>query len=293
MNLSEKNKPTALLTKLPLWAPVKKLLRKVFRPRSEMTTLDVLQTFPAFRPYSPGHYLDRVKIATRTINQTVPLLGSLAHSLGARKLTAIDIHSFPSSSRDLEASDKLRTCCERHGSDKASGHDYHFFYGPVLGNRGEIRGLLEIGLGTNNINVVSHMGRAGKPGASLRAFKDFLGSARIYGADIDREILFQEDRIETFFVDQTDPTSFAELSNLVPSGLDMVIDDGLHSPDENVATLSFGLSKARVGGWVVIEDIGADALPIWDLVSAILPDRFETRLYEAKGAFLFAVRRIS
>ena len=47
------------------------------------------------------------------------------------------------------------------------------------------------------------MGKYGKPGASVKAFRDFFSNANIYGADIDKEILFKEHKISTFYVDQT------------------------------------------------------------------------------------------
>ena len=81
--------------------------------------------------------------------------------------------------------------------------------------------ILEIGLGTNNVDVVSNMGRDGIPGASLRAFRDYLINSKIYGADIDKSILFSEERIETYFVDQTNDTSFENFddnTNLMLSG---------------------------------------------------------------------------
>ena len=52
--------------------------------------------------------------------------------------------------------------------------------------------LLEIGLGTNNPKIVSSMGLKGKPGASIRAFKEIYINASIYGADVDENILFKK-----------------------------------------------------------------------------------------------------
>ena len=40
------------------------------------------------------------------------------------------------------------------------------------------------------------MGIKGKPGASVRAFRDYFDKAIIYGADIDSKILFFEKRIK-------------------------------------------------------------------------------------------------
>jgi hypothetical protein len=284
--------PRDFLKRFPFLVSLKGYLWEKFRRRRETTKLDVLQTFPAFRPYSPGRHKDRVQITIKTINQTIPFLSSLAESVGARRLRISDIQSVPSSYEETEASSELKACFDKFGSDKSNGHNYHHLYGPILRNRGKVRGVLEFGLGTNNLDVVSNMGSEGRPGASLRAFRDFLPNAKIYGADIDRGILFMENRIATFYVDQTDPATFAELGASVPSDLDLVIDDGLHSPNANIETLKFGLGKIREGGWVVIEDIGSDAIPIWELVAAVLPERFQCCLFQAQGALLFAVKRL-
>ena len=100
---------------------------------------------------------------------------------------------------------KLESIFNKYGSDKANYHNYHYLYAWILKNPSEIKSLFEIGLGTKNSNVVSNMGKNGKPGASLKAFKEFLPNASIIGADVDSKILLEEERIKTFFVDQTNP----------------------------------------------------------------------------------------
>ena len=47
----------------------------------------------------------------------------------------------------------------------------------------------------------------GKPLASLRAWRDYFKNAKIFGADVDKDCLFNEDRIKTFYVDQSDKDS--------------------------------------------------------------------------------------
>ena len=56
--------------------------------------------------------------------------------------------------------------------------------------------------------------------------------------------LFRE--INTYYVDQTDVESLNELSKKIPSDLDLVIDDGLHSPCANINTLFFGIKKINI-----------------------------------------------
>jgi len=203
----------------------------------------------------------------------------------------IRIKDFPVSDQDLEAAREIKICFDKYGSDKSS-NDYHNIYGPLLKNRGEITGILEIGMGTNNTDIVSNMGLWGYPGASLRAFRDFLKSAMIFGADIDKRILFEDERIQTFFVDQTDPLTLTELGKSIPSNLDLVIDDGLHSPNANIETLKFGLTKIKIGAWVVVEDIALDALPLWEVVSALLPSNYEPHIFRGESALVFAVKRL-
>ena len=53
----------------------------------------------------------------------------------------------------------------------------------------------------------------GKPGASLKVWKDYFVNAQIFGADIDRNILFKEDRIETYHVNQLDQESIIKMWN--------------------------------------------------------------------------------
>jgi hypothetical protein len=259
----------------------------------DATTLDVLQTFPLFVPCSRGSYRSNAQLTIQSINQTLPALSSLAASLGGRKLAVSDIRDCATTAAEREAAVQLKPYCDREGSDKANSHDYHHLYGAILSRREEITGVFEVGLGTNNLDVVSNMGSAGRPGASLRAFRAFLPHARIYGADVDRRILFEEERIKTFHVDQTDPESFAELGRQLPAELDLVIDDGLHSPNANLHTLAFGLGRIKAGGWMVIEDIGPKALPVWEVVAALLPGNLQPRLFQAEGALVFAVRRLS
>lgn len=178
-------------------------------------------------------------------------------------------------------------------SDKAKVHNYHLIYGPMLGHPENVNRILEIGLGTNNDDVVSTMGSLGAPGASLRAFRDYCLNAEIFGADIDTRILFQEDRISTYHVDQLSPASLADLGQKLPNEFDLIIDDGLHSPDANINTLSFATRLIRKGGWIVIEDICLDAVPVWQCVAALLSGRgWRPLLFKASGGIVFAVQKL-
>ena len=117
------------------------------------------------------------------------------------------------------------------GSDKGKRlHNYSVVYDWLLSRfRREKLQIFELGLGTNKVGAPSSMGPNGKPGASLRAWREYLPQAQIYGADIDRDILFAEDRIRTFWTDQRDPKAIRALWHQLDGvSFDVMIDDGLH-----------------------------------------------------------------
>jgi len=163
----------------------------------------------------------------------------------------------------------LSELCDKYGSDKGeikqSGHPYPWpsqtfadFYSRLFDHcRLGIKKVFECGLGTNNPNLVSSMGVTGMPGASLRVWKDYFPHAQVYGADIDRDILFKEDRITTFFIDQTDPRTIAEFWGAVGcDDFDLMVDDGLHTFEAGVCLFEHSISKLSKDGIYIIEDIG-------------------------------------
>lgn len=194
--------------------------------------------------------------------------------------------------------DELATLLDHYGSDKNALHNYTPLYTSVLRplrDRMDVA-LLEVGLGTNHPKLISTMGPEGKPGASIRAFADYLPDARIFGADIDSKILFQTDRIRTAPVDQLKLDTFTEMTDALGCNqFDIIIDDGLHSPEANLNTLMFGLSALKAHGCIIIEDIPRRALSVWSTVSAILGgDDIRCEVVEAASqSHLFVVEKLS
>ena len=96
----------------------------------------------------------------------------------------------------------------------------------------------------------------GKPGASLRAWRDYFKNAQIYGADIDRDILKDEERIKTFYVDQTNPTSIKELfTNIGVNKFDVILEDGLHEYNANICFFENSIEYLDDQGIYIIEDV--------------------------------------
>tara|TARA_B100001245_G_C22801257_1_gene386209 strand:+ start:74 stop:781 length:708 start_codon:yes stop_codon:yes gene_type:complete len=155
---------------------------------------------------------------------------------------------------------KLTELMNYYGSDKGgknNHHNYADFYSEIFFHRrNEIKSFLEIGLGTNNVNLPSNMGIDGAPLASLRAWRDYFKNAQIYGADIDKSILKNEERIKTFFVDQTNPESIKKLFNSIGElKFDIILEDGLHEYNANICFFENSIDYLKNNGIYIIEDI--------------------------------------
>jgi hypothetical protein len=171
---------------------------------------------------------------------------------------------------------------ETLGSDKGSTsgrarHDYTKYYAALFAKvRYEPLRIFEMGIGSNDLAIPSNMGAFGQPGASLRGWKIYFPRAMVFGADVDRKILFHEDRIETFFCDMTKPEVIAELwrAPALSAPLDVIIDDGLHTFAAQTTLLEHSLHKLAEGGVYIVEDVAGETIP-----------RFEAKVEEWKQRF--------
>ena len=159
----------------------------------------------------------------------------------------------------------LTELCEKYNSDKGgnknpffeAGNNYSYFYYQIFNqNRFNYKKIFECGIGTNNTILESNMTLNGKPGASLRVWKEFFPNAEIYGADIDKNILFSEDKINTFYVDQFDTKSIKEMwKDINEENFDLIIDDGVHFFNANINLYENSFFKLKISGIYIIEDI--------------------------------------
>jgi hypothetical protein len=151
----------------------------------------------------------------------------------------------------------LRQLIENYGSDKNLNEYtpiYQSLFGPI---RNTSINLLEIGIGTMIPEVPSSMVGYGigeyKPGASLRVFRDFFLNGKIYGGDVQKDCMFEEERIKTFLFDSTDTDGCNNaLGDLL---FDIIIDDGLHEADAQLKTFTNLFPRLNNGGYYFIEDI--------------------------------------
>jgi hypothetical protein len=191
-----------------------------------------------------------------------------------------------------KAAESLSELFRFYGSDKSTTHNYHLVYGALLPFLGPCPKILEIGLGSNNPNIVSTMGSHGMPGASLRAFMKFLPNSCVHGADIDTTI--KVDGAEIFYLDQCNLESFEKIRKLGELNYDLIIDDGMHTADTSLNTLNFAIGALSKGGIIVIEDINEKNLPIWEVVCEILRESiFNSILIKTRAAYVFVCYRKS
>ncbi len=162
---------------------------------------------------------------------------------------------------------ELNKLCKKFGCDKGSfegshkffswkPHSYTDLYYFLFSNqRLHIKKVFELGIGTNKV-FNDALKRKSLPGASLRVWKNFFSKAKIFGADIDTNTLFKEDRIKTFKVDQFDSKSIKEMWKKVKiRNFDLIIDDGCHQFDGTINFFLNSINFLGSNGFYIIEDI--------------------------------------
>jgi len=252
--------------------------------------LNKMSSHPDF-PASAGNARQHLTQLFEGSQKSLSLLVNAAKDLGSKEI----IH--PINITDLfeidDESLKLETLLNSYGSDKGSFHGYFPAYSFLINKLGR-RNLyiLEIGLGTNNLDTMSNMGADGKPGASLRAWRDFCLDSSIIGCDIDERILFDEPGIKTFQLDQTSESSWQNFKKEIKtSKFHLIIDDGLHSPLANLQTILAVEDLITPDGMIVIEDIAIQSIPIWQTLAILLEDCWEVKLVQGNHACLGLLTR--
>lgn len=157
----------------------------------------------------------------------------------------------------------MNSFAQKYGTDKgglkpseSSIHRYTDFYHILFsGRREEIKSILEFGIGSIDEEVPSNMGPDGRPGASLRMWKEFFPNADIFGVDIDPKTLIHEERIQTRILDQLDSNQLSDFSKEMNREWDLIIDDGLHSQISILNTISAAIDYLSNTGYLIVEDL--------------------------------------
>ena len=129
----------------------------------------------------------------------------------------------------------------KYGTDKIGKHNYLPVYYDLFKDRmNEVKKVLEIGVGE---------------GKGVRMFRDFFPNAMIYGAEIEENRIFKEDRIEVIKCNQKSQHDLINLLNTTDSDIDLVIDDGSHNPKDQVFTFLQLFPSLNSGVIYIIEDV--------------------------------------
>jgi len=93
-------------------------------------------------------------------------------------------------------------------------------------------------------------------GGSLDMWKQYFGSrCHVYGVDIEPACkTYEDERTKIFIGDQADRSFWKDFRNQVRS-VDILIDDGGHFPEQQIATLEEMLTHLRPGGVYLCEDV--------------------------------------
>lgn len=188
----------------------------------------------------------------------------------------------------------LNRLCDKYGSDKGEvtpagrvytwpSHTYVDVYEMLFqSHREQFTKVLECGLGTNNPNVKSNMGLTGRPGASLRMWRDYFPNAQVIGIDIDGGCLFEEERIKTYQCDQSSRDSIQDFvlrSGIQPKEFDFILDDGLHAFEAGIPLFEEMISFLKNEGFYIIEDVHLGCMSKYKDYFQSRTDEFKVRYF--------------
>lgn len=210
--------------------------------------------------------------------QFTPVFGNELYS-PYDKISASEIISEYLANKEYEHKTELCDIMSFYGSDKGNYHNYTTLYYKLFNNfNNEFLNIFELGLGTNNVDVPSNMGSGGKPGASLFGWANYFPNSKVYGADIDTRILFQTEKIATFYCDQRDRDSITDMfSNDILKDVlfDVIIEDGLHEFNASFTFLDNSIEHLKLGGIYIIEDLSPTSVTKFEQIIPQLQKKFK------------------
>ena len=115
-------------------------------------------------------------------------------------------------------------------------------------------------------------------GSSLRVWKEYFPYAQIVGIDNDASSLFEEERITTYLIDQSDEKALRELLRMY-GNFDIVVDDGGHISAQQIISLNVLLSGTKY--IYCIEDLDTS-----------YPKLFPKHSEEGKDTIMMELKRI-
>ena len=153
---------------------------------------------------------------------------------------------------------------KKYKSDKCPEilHSYSpSYYEELKEFRGLFENVLEIGIGSSSL-MVPICGNDYEIGASLKGWRDFFIRAQIYGIDIEKTTLFTDERISTFYTDQSKSNELENTINEIKKfskndylEFDIILDDGSHIVEHMILSFETLGKYVKYNGFYIIEDI--------------------------------------
>jgi hypothetical protein len=150
----------------------------------------------------------------------------------------------------------------KYGSDKTPAifHNYTPYYHQLLNSRRDkVKRVLEIGIGYPE--TMGHTDAKYTTGASLYMWRDYFPNAEIFALDNRRDILLSDDRIKSFYCDQSSEESLRDIArhllveHLGTERFDLIIDDGSHKPEDQALSARMLAPLLADDGYYIIEDV--------------------------------------
>lgn len=144
---------------------------------------------------------------------------------------------------------------EKWTSDKC--FYYTPFYHELLKDKRNARKVLEVGIGYPGtmLDSISRMGwKEYKTGASLYMWKEYFPEAEIFALDNQKDILINEDRIHSFYCEQSDASTYP-LEQL-GKDFDLIVEDGSHVKEHQLTAMNTLMPLLAPDGIYIMEDVG-------------------------------------
>ena len=100
-------------------------------------------------------------------------------------------------------------------------------------------------------------------GGSLAMWQSYFPQARIFAVDILDRSQFNNARVTTLIADQANRDQLQAAIAASGSDIDVLIDDGGHSMEQQQVSLGFLFRHVRPGGYYIIEDVHTSLPALW------------------------------
>lgn len=178
-------------------------------------------------------------------------------------------------------------------SDSYGGHNYADIYEAYLSSsHDKAINILEIGIGARGGKWDARIvhGRNSDGAGSLKMWYEFFPQAKIYAIDINDSTQYDNDRMQTFAVDQGNEADLQTFLKKVEGiEFDYIIDDGSHRADHQQLTFSVLFPRLKSKGLYFIEDLyengKGDKSRDRHSVQTVLNTRAVFRTYQRTGMF--------